>query len=288
MDAGAVASSAATGVRHRSDGPPAVRALLADGYAALPLADEAERAVARAFAEGRRFFALAEGERRAVAWPGWGRWCGYQPVPAGDAAVLDLVERFEAPMSALAPGGTAAPIWHPRRRGLRPALIDVMDLAVRSWREVLEGLALARGFDPSAAHQLWLADHDSTVVVNHYPPDPAQQLVMKPHRDFGGLSAVFLEAGGSGHLEFAGSDGWDRWHPDAGRSSCCLVVGELLAGWLDCPAPVHRVRSTGEERLSLVAFHQPANGRLVPQATGSAVVAGEHIQARQDHYNRLG
>jgi len=278
-----VASRASGGQRALLDVGSAVDGLLRDGFAIVSPTEGTCEASRAAFEAGRTFFSQPERERAAVAWSGRGEWAGYQPVPEGDVALVDLVERFEAPASAFS-SGQADQIWPPTVPELRPSLGSLLDRSIELVEELILRAASQHGHGRREARFLWVEDHASTVVVNHYPDPSPHPLTMKPHRDFGGLTALFFEGGTATDLELEQATGWTSL---PATTSACVMVGELLAAWLGCPAPLHRVRTDRRGRVSLVVFHQPALDRVIPLADGSTVVAGEHIATRQAFYNGL-
>lgn len=254
--------------------------LLAGGFASLAPPAELRRASEAALTTGRRMLMRQDREEQLAAWSGHGMWSGYQALPEGDPAQIDVVERYELPVAAL----EATPQSSNPRGKLHAALRAARDLGIELIGRLIVMTAAARGHGESETRSLWLDSHESTTVVNHYPPLLLDPVAMKAHSDFGGLTLVFFEAGTSGALEF--HDGSD-WRAVANDVSACVIIGELLAGWLGCTPPMHRVRSTATPRTSLVVFHQPALDRNVRFRDGSVVNAGQHIRARQAEYNLL-
>jgi isopenicillin N synthase-like dioxygenase len=259
----------------------AVEQLRTWGFSCLPLSRALDGAARTGFQAARRLFSLPDAQRQLASWSGHGLWSGYQPVPLGDAAEIDVVERFEMSAADLASScsGTLAPVLE-----LHAAMGAALDSAMILVASLVAKLAAAGGHGGGDPRWLWLEDHASTVVVNHYPPQADGSIVMKPHRDFGGLTVVLFEPDGGGSLElFAGG----RWCPLPARTAACVLVGELLGGWLGCESPLHRVRGSEADRFSLVVFHQPALARDIPLAAGGFVAVGPHIVARQAAYNVL-
>lgn len=263
-----------------SDPSRTIEELLARGFGSLSLSCGLRSARDAAFYAGRRFFALPSDQKAEMVWSGQGTWCGYQPLPNGAADVVDLVERFETPV------GSAGQ----RHFGVEPAraldraLHDLLTCTLPHIEHLLDGVASRRGHAAGSTRSLWLEGHASTAVVNHYVFSVPFPIAMKSHQDFGGLTIILFEDGAAGALEFETSDGWVGIDPHA---PACVVVGQLLAGWLGCPAPMHRVRRSEGARQSLVVFHQPALDHTIAFSDGSEVHVGKHIYARQAEYNAL-
>ncbi|CAE6851453.1 2OG-Fe(II) oxygenase family protein [Paraburkholderia domus] len=261
-----------------------VNDLLTVGCASFAVEDELRLASQKALATGRRTLSRTDSKEQLVTWSGNGMWSGYQPLPEGDPQHIDMVERYEMPAAALKaalnPSGPALAPEGELHAALRAAHDRSIDLIGR----LIATAAATRGHAEDKTRSLWLEDHESTTVVNYYPPLLLDPIAMKAHRDFGGLTIIFFEPGKAGALDIHDGNDWRAIPPDA---CACAIVGELLAGWLGCTPPLHRVRSTAVPRTSLVVFHQPAFDRTVRFKDGSLVNAGQHIAARQAEYNML-
>jgi hypothetical protein len=259
---------------------PVVDALLIHGFASFATEAELHGASRAALSAGRRILSSHECKEQLAAWSGRGMWSGYQPLPDGDPRQIDVVERFELPAAAL----DGAPDPTTPQGELHAKLRAAHDLSIALISRLIAMTAAACGHAEQEARSLWLEGHESTTVVNHYPPLLLDPLAMKAHRDFGGLSLLFFETGTAGALEFHDGSNWQALPADV---PACAIVGELLAGWLGCTPPLHRVRSTTTPRTSLVVFHQPALDRDVHFGDGSVVNARQHIAVRQAEYNLL-
>lgn len=254
--------------------------LTSTGYSAVDIGAAGEFA-RQALAASRRFFREEPAAKATAGWSGKGVWSGFQPIPEGDIDHVDLLERFEVP----APGS-------PDSRETWPSLAEELLTALRSLvvpcldlvKALLVDNAPGRPVEAADVEDLWITGHASTVVANYYAGCAAHPVVMKPHRDFGGLTVLFFEPGTADRVEFQLDGGWEHLPAE---TACCVVAGELLGGWLGCPAPTHRVVGGETDRYSVAFFHQPAFDRFVPFADGTTVEAGKHITARQAYYNAL-
>ena len=279
------------------------------GRAVFRLTPAESGAFSRLDAAAGRFFGAPQEVLSLSLWPGHGMWAGYQPMPDGDAEVIDQVDRFEVSLELLDRSDLEWPWGSAEARALRQALRAVNAIARDLVAAAVGAVAQLSGREPAAARRLWCEDDASTLVVNAYRSwvagggtaaggagaggagGGAAAVKMKPHADFGGLSLI--QAGrGLDALQFRAGEGWEPVTEAGGGDGAGLAVmltGQLFAHWLGMQAPVHQVvHDPGQPRLSTVYFHQPNLAAVIPGQDGEPIVAGEHIAAMQDFYNSLG
>jgi isopenicillin N synthase-like dioxygenase len=274
--------------------------LVSRGRAVFRLTAAQAAAFSRLDAAAGRFFGAPQEVLRLSLWPGHGMWAGYQPMPDGDAEVIDQVDRFEVSLELLDRSDAQWPWGSAEARALKQALRAVNAIARDLIAAAVGAVAQLSGREPDAARRLWCEDDASTLVVNAYRSWPAGDTAatggpaavkMKPHADFGGLSLI--QAGrGLDALQFRAGAGAD-WEPvteaGGGDGLAVMLTGQLFAHWLGTQAPVHRVvHDPGQARMSTVYFHQPNLAAVIPGQDAEPIVAGEHIAAMQDFYNSLG
>jgi isopenicillin N synthase-like dioxygenase len=252
-------------------------------------------------ARSREFFALPREEKALVQWPGTGLWFGWQPVHEGGREYIgdrvpDLVERFEMRDPA------SFTSWPARPDGFAQAWTRYYSacgaLASRLMTMVAGVLDLAA--DELVA---WTDGQFANLVANHYLPQPSPPLPgqtrVAAHTDRGGITLLAAdEAPGGLEVRLAER----TWVPVVIPDDAYVIqVGDLLSRWTNkrIPANVHRVVNPPREvaatasRLALVFFHYPRLDALITPAPSCVdadgarfepVVAGEHVQRRQEAY----
>ncbi|MGV8996567.1 MAG: isopenicillin N synthase family dioxygenase [Parvibaculaceae bacterium] len=224
--------------------------------------------LARLEAASRRFFALPEDVKLAIAMEKGGRaWRGFFPV-GGEltSGRPDLKEGVYF--------GTELSTDHPRvREGvplhgqnifpaevpeLRGAVLDYLAALTRTAHALMEGVALALGLE-----RHYFADHytaDPTILfrVFHYPPSPKgdEGWGVGEHTDYGLLTLLAQDT--IGGLQVKTAQGWIDAPPIDNTFVC--NIGDMLdhlTGGVYRSTP-HRVRNTsGKGRLSFPFFFDP-------------------------------
>jgi len=247
------------------------------------------------FAVCRQFFDGPEETKRAVSWPGDGRWRGWFAVAEMvDCADVELVERLEYGRADLY-ADDGPPPWPSEPPGLRRVWTEYY-LEVEGILARLLRCASLRGRIGTDIVDAWASRHESNLSANCYLnyDVPGDLPGMKPHTDFGGLTV--LAADGSWPRFEAFVNG--AWHPIAfGRHDLVLQVGDLLSAAADgrWPATMHRVSyERGSEaagglqprRISLAYFHIPDPAAVLPanSVLPNATTVGDYIRSRMLSY----
>ncbi|HZV27274.1 MAG TPA: 2OG-Fe(II) oxygenase family protein [Acidothermaceae bacterium] len=267
--------------------------LVRRGWATFRLDPGESQAFARLSETAKRFFRAPPQTLRLSEWPGHGMWAGYQPMPDGEAEIVDQVDRFEVSQAMLVSSDEEWPWLSAEARELKQVLSAANAIAQDLVAASVEGVAQVSGRDPDAARRLWCHDDASTLVVNNYRSVPVKNqsvaVKMKPHADFGGLTMVQVDTGLDA-LQFQASDGWQSVTSGSDDADLAvMLIGQLFAHWLGTEAPIHQVvQNPHQSRMSTVYFNQPSLDAVIVNKSGTSVVAGEHIAAMQDFYNKLG
>ena len=225
----------------------------------------------------RRFFALAEEQKRAIAMDRGGlAWRGWFPV-GGEltSGVPDNKEGlyFGREIASDDPRVQAGlplhgPNLFPKEvPELRDAVLDHIAALTQVGHAVMRGVALALGLP-----RRWFEDgltRDPVVLfrIFHYPPHPPDDDArwgVGEHTDYGLLT--LLRQDESGGLEVRTGDAW-RQAPPVPESFVCNIgdMLERMTGGVYRSTP-HRVRNTsGRSRLSFPFFFDPSwDARVEP------------------------
>jgi len=247
--------------------------------------------VERLRAASRRFFALPEERKRAIAMERGGRaWRGWFPL-GGEltSARPDHKEGLyfgaePAPGDARAGQPLQGPNLFPAEvPELRPAVLDFMSAAEQAGQAVLEGLALALDLDAQYFRRQYTAEPTLLFRVFRYPPsaDGASWGVGE-HSDYGLLTLLAQDEVGGLQVKTPG--GWIDAPPVEGALVCNLgdMLERLTGG--EFRSTPHRVRNTGtRDRLALAFFLDPAlAAEIVPLPGGRARGAAPERWDRAD------
>src|SRR5688572_1943783 len=225
-------------------------------------------------AAARRFFALSEEEKRAIAMERGGRaWRGWFPL--GGELTSGAPDHKEGLYfgAELAPGDPrseqplhGANLFPAQVPELRSAVLEFMGAAEVAGQAVLEGLALALGLDAQYFRAQYTAEPTTLFRVFRYPPLPGgtEGWGVGEHCDYGLLT--FLDQDEVGGLQVRTPEGWIDVPPIEGTLVCNLgdMLDRLTAGALR--STPHRVRNAGQrDRLALAYFLDPAlDAEIVP------------------------
>ena len=231
---------------------------------------------ARLDAEARSFFALPEGAKRAVAMERGGRaWRGWFPLEGElTSGRPDRKEGFyfgaeRGPTDPRVRAGIPlhGPNLFPAEvPGLRPAVLEHLELLTALGHRLVRGLALGLGLDPGWFDRHLTADPLVLFRIFRYPPEaePAGGWGVAEHTDYGLLTILAQDA--SGGLQVHAPGGWIEAPPIPGTFVCNLGdMLERMTGGRYRSTP-HRVRNTsGGERLSFPFFFDPGwDARVLP------------------------
>jgi len=243
---------------------------------------------ARVEALARRFFALPEDEKAAIAMERGGpAWRGWFPlggeltsgVPDGKEGLYFGAELGpDHPRVAAGVPLHGANLFPERPPGLRSAVLAHLDAMTGLGHLLAGGLGRALGLGAD-----WFAAHltaDPTVLfrIFRYPPAPAEEGAggwgVAEHTDYGLLTMVRQDT--TGGLEVRTPQGWVDAAPVPGSFVCNLGdMLERLTGGLYRSTP-HRVRPGAGpgDRLSTAFFFDPGwDAEVAPLPLGPAVAA---------------
>jgi isopenicillin N synthase-like dioxygenase len=244
-----------------------------------------------AFAAGRRFFALAEADKRRWHIDRWPLQRGFDPVgwqALDPAQPPDLKESFYLGVESIGPNQ-----WPDE------ALLPGFRAACETYAVALQGLAVrlmglfetALGL-PAGHFDAFMRHPTCTTRLLHYPPQPARaapgQIGCGAHTDWGALT--LLAQDDAGGLQVQRADGtWLDVTPMPG--ALVVNVGDMMQRWTNdrWRSTVHRVinRHAGRDRWSIAYFFDldaDASVEPLPSCVSAAhparygpLTAGEHL-----------
>jgi isopenicillin N synthase-like dioxygenase len=247
--------------------------------------------VEAAFDAGRRFFALAEADKRRWHIDGWPLLRGFDPIgwqALDPAQPPDVKESFYLGVEAIGPNQWPDEALVPGFRAAFEAYSAAMQgLAVRLMGLFEAALGLPAGhFDPFMRHPT------CTTRLLHYPPQPATaapgQIGCGAHTDWGALT--LLAQDDAGGLQVQRGDGtWLDVTPMPG--ALVVNIGDMAQRWTNdrWRSTMHRVinRHAGRDRWSIAYFFDldaDASIEPLPSCVGAAhparygpLTAGEHL-----------
>lgn len=249
-------------------------------------------------AASRRFFALPEEEKMAIAMAKGGRaWRGFFPV-GGEltSGKPDIKEGLyfgeelgpdDARVKAGLPlhGANQFPEGVPDLRGL---VMDFMRTAELSAQAILEGVALSLGLDADYFRRTYTAQPTMLFRVFHYPAaDAAEGWGVGEHTDYGLLTLLAQDDNGglqvkSQHANERG--GWIDAPPIAG--ALVVNIGDMLdrlTGGVYRSTPHRVLNVSGRSRLSFPFFFDPGFAARIEPLPGRR--AGDDSAERWDRSN---
>jgi len=266
-------------------------ALRADGFVAVTGHGVPEAVVAAAFDASRRFFALAEADKRRWHIDRWPLQRGFDPV--GWQALdpdrpADLKESFYLGVEALGPNQWPDEALVP---GFRAAL-DAYSAALRTLAGRMMGLFELALSLPTGHFDAFTRQPTCVTRLLHYPPAPAVvlpgQIGCGAHTDWGALT--LLAQDDAGGLQVQRADGrWLDVEPVPG--AFVVNIGDMTRRWTNdrWRSTMHRVvpRRVGIERWSIAYFFDLDADAVVsplPSCVDAAhppryapITAGEHL-----------
>ncbi|THD61588.1 2-oxoglutarate and iron-dependent oxygenase domain-containing protein [Phenylobacterium sp.] len=222
--------------------------------------------------ESRRFFALPEAEKMAIAMSRGGRaWRGYFPV-GGEltSGRPDLKEGLYlgTELAADHPRVRAgmplhgANLWSARPAGLQRAATGYIRAATAAAAALMEGVSLSLGLTPDYFARTYSGDPTVLFRIFHYPArspakvDWRESWGVAEHTDYGLLTLLAQDRHGGLQVKTPG--GWIEAPPIEGALVCNIGdMLERLSGGRFRSTP-HRVRNvSGQDRLSFPLFFDP-------------------------------
>jgi isopenicillin N synthase-like dioxygenase len=247
--------------------------------------------VEAAFAAGRRFFALAEAEKRRWHIDGWPLQRGFDPVgwqSLDPAQPPDLKESFYLGVESIGPNQWPDETLVP---GFRDAC-DAYSAAMRGLaRRLMALFETALGL-PAGHFDAFMRHPTCTTRLLHYPPQPVVaapgQIGCGAHTDWGALT--LLAQDDAGGLQVQRADGtWLDVTPMPG--ALIVNVGDMMQRWTNdrWRSTMHRVinRHAGRDRWSIAYFFDldaEASIEPLPSCVGATnparygpITAGDHL-----------
>lgn len=228
--------------------------------------------------ESRRFFALPEADKAAIAMSHGGpAWRGWFPV-GGELTSgrpdlkegLYLGEELADDDRRVAAGWPmhGANQWPAAQPTLRAAVLGYMDAVTRAGHALMEGVALSLGLPAAYFHDHYTADPTVLFRIFHYPATPPADGLdyafgVGEHTDYGLLT--LLAQDDNGGLQIKGRDGvWFDAPPIPGTLVCNIgdMLDRLTRG-VYRSAPHRVINTSGQDRLSWPLFFDPAFDAVV-------------------------
>jgi isopenicillin N synthase-like dioxygenase len=244
-----------------------------------------EDLIARLLAESRRFFALPQADKDAIAMVNSPHFRGYTRL-GGEltGGTVDWREQLDIGPERVPPTDPAEAYLHLQGPNQWPAALPALPVVIAEWdaelarvgRTLLQHWAVALG-NPAEVFDAAFAEVPATLIkVIRYPGRADSEQGVGAHRDAGVLTLLLAEPGSRGlQVRAGGSGGQER--SDTGINSEFLDVdplpgalivniGEMLeiasGGYLR--ATEHRVRIQDTERLSVAYFFNPRLDARLP------------------------
>ncbi len=223
-------------------------------------------------AESRRFFALPEADKLAIAMAKGGRaWRGFFPVGGeltsgrpdlkeGLYLGTELASDHPRVKAGLPMHG--ANLWPPQVPGLRTAAAAYMDGATRAAAKLMEGVSLSLGLDHRYFERAYTGEPTVLFRIFHYParspggPDWDGAWGVGEHTDYGLLTLLAQDRHGGLQVKTPG--GWIDAPPIEGALVCNIGdMLERLTGGRFKSTPHRVLNESGEDRLSFPLFFDP-------------------------------
>ncbi|MFX0575069.1 2OG-Fe(II) oxygenase family protein [Nocardia nepalensis] len=258
------------------------------GAVSLVLSDAETTTLGALARESTSFFDLPDTSKDAYAPTSLSDWNGYMaPRSSGLDDRGDDFERI-----SLSPGSPSTAqvtaLAHDLPR-LQNAADTVFHALVERCRRLNIMLSTMIGVDADEADRIWFDEHSSRLAINHYPRSAS--VAIAPHRDFGGISLVYVGKDSSGLQLFSSAD--NQWCSITTGEAPTIIalLGELYSYWTNetWPAALHRVADPRPGRLSVILFHTP-NRQTELTAIGSAdstVLVESFLSEVEQRYIRI-
>jgi isopenicillin N synthase-like dioxygenase len=230
----------------------------------------------------RRFFALDESEKAAIAMAHGGRaWRGWFPL--GGELTSGVPDRKEGIYFGAELAASDRPLHGPnlfpsRPAELRGAVLAYIDALTALGHTVMRGIALGLGLERDWFRSQLTADPVVLFRIFHYPPalasEDAEAWGVGEHTDYGLLTLLLQDDVGG--LQVRSANGWIDVPADPDALVC--NVGDMLermTGGRYRSTP-HRARNAGTRgRLSFPFFFDPGwDAEVVPVPDVAAGMAG--------------
>ncbi|MFI7003455.1 2OG-Fe(II) oxygenase family protein [Nocardia sp. NPDC050175] len=258
------------------------------GAVSLALSDAETTALGTLTQESTSFFDLPDTSKGNYAPTSLSDWNGYMaPRSAGLDDKGDDFERIslspESPATAQV-AALARDLPH-----LQNSVDTVFHALIERCRQLNTMLSTMIGVDAAEADRIWFDEHSSRLAINHYPR--TAPMAIAPHRDFGGISLVYVGKDSSGLQLFGSTE--DQWCSiTTGQEPTIIaLLGELYSYWTNemWPAALHRVADPRPGRVSVILFHTP-NRQNELSAIGSAdssVLVESFLSQVEQRYIRI-
>lgn len=228
--------------------------------------------IARLLAESRRFFALPQADKEAIAMVNSPHFRGYTRL-GGEltGGTVDWREQLDIGPERVPPANPAEAYLHLQGPNQWPAALPALPAVIAEWdaelarvgRTLLQHWAVALG-SPAEVFDAAFAEVPATLIkVIRYPGRADSEQGVGAHRDAGVLTLLLAEPGSRGLQVRAGDQFLDV---DPLPGALIVNIGEMLeiasGGYLR--ATEHRVRIQDTERLSVAYFFNPRLDARLP------------------------
>ncbi|HWA62204.1 MAG TPA: 2-oxoglutarate and iron-dependent oxygenase domain-containing protein [Caulobacteraceae bacterium] len=251
-------------------------------------------------AASRRFFALPEAEKAAIAMARGGRaWRGWFPV-GGEltSGRPDLKEGLYlgtelGPDHPRVRSGTplhGANLWPEAVPELRPAVETYMAGATRAAAALMQGVSLSLGLDDDHFARRYLAEPTVLFRIFHYPArgpagtDWSRSWGVGEHTDYGLLTLLAQDRHGG--LQVKTPDGWIAAPPIEGALVCNIGdMLERLTGGRFVSTPHRVLNASGVDRLSFPLFYDPDFDAAMTPLPGMAADRSRWDEGRRQRWD---